>query len=86
MACQFDEDEYRNQQLNKYLDEGDMSDPVSSCCGVPIIENTDLCSDCQEHCSEVEIGAFMHDKHVAYMEDVADAEHEIQRDKDDQFS
>jgi hypothetical protein len=23
---------------------------VSNCCGAEIIENTDLCSDCKEHC------------------------------------
>ncbi len=26
------------------------SEEVSDCCGADIIENTDLCSDCKEHC------------------------------------
>lgn len=26
---------------------------ISNCCGATVIENTDLCSDCKEHC-EVE--------------------------------
>lgn len=25
---------------------------VSNCCGVSLIEETDLCSHCKEHCSE----------------------------------
>ena len=29
---------------------------VSNCCGYPIIENTDICSICLEHCEEVEEG------------------------------
>ncbi len=27
---------------------------VSNCCKAPIIENTDLCSDCKEHCVAVD--------------------------------
>ena len=26
---------------------------VSNCCGAEIIENTDLCTECVEHCSPV---------------------------------
>jgi hypothetical protein len=33
----------------KELGEED-EEPVSNCCGAPIIENTDMCSDCKEHC------------------------------------
>ena len=36
--------------LQKYMDEV----KVSNCCGASIIENTDLCSDCKEHCEVVE--------------------------------
>ena len=28
---------------------------VSDCCGEPIIEDTDFCSFCREHCGEEEI-------------------------------
>ena len=28
---------------------------ISNCCGASLIENTDLCSNCREHCEEVEI-------------------------------
>jgi len=27
------------------------SNLVSSCCGMPVYSNTDICSDCKEHCS-----------------------------------
>jgi hypothetical protein len=26
---------------------------VSNCCAAPIIENTDICKDCREHCATV---------------------------------
>ena len=26
---------------------------VSNCCNAPIIEETDLCSDCKEHCKKI---------------------------------
>lgn len=29
------------------------SDTGSSCCFAPIVENTDICSKCKEHCEEV---------------------------------
>ena len=29
-------------------------EPVSNCCGAPIYENTDICTECKEHCSEEE--------------------------------
>jgi hypothetical protein len=28
---------------------------ISNCCGAPIIENTDLCSQCKEHSAPAEI-------------------------------
>lgn len=30
-----------------------MRDETSNCCNAPIIENTDLCSQCKEHCEAV---------------------------------
>ena len=29
---------------------------VSDCCGATIIEDTDICSECREHCGEMEVG------------------------------
>ena len=84
MSCCFNEDDYRDQQLNKHLAEQEMAEPVSNCCGEPIEENTDICSKCKEHCSEVELGEFMYDAHVAYEEDRSDEQRELERDRDDE--
>ena len=27
---------------------------VSNCCGATVIENTDICSDCTEHCTPID--------------------------------
>jgi hypothetical protein len=35
--------------MNNYEEEEERIE-VSDCCGADIIENTDLCSDCKEHC------------------------------------
>lgn len=48
------EDEYRNKQLDKYLDSRDYE--VSKCCGDYIVEDTDLCNKCNEHCDAISIG------------------------------
>ena len=31
------------------------SDTVSNCCSAPIYEDTDICSDCKEHCDSIEL-------------------------------
>jgi len=28
---------------------------TSNCCGAPVYEETDMCSACKEHCTEVEV-------------------------------
>ena len=37
---------------------------VSNCCGASIIENTDLCSDCKEHCEIVDENEFYEEEHT----------------------
>ena len=78
----FDEDTYKARQLDKYLAEQDMAEPVSNCCGEPIEENIDICSGCKEHCSEVELGEYMYDMREAAECDRADAQRELERDRD----
>ena len=34
---------------------------LSNCCNAPIIENTDLCSDCKEHCEPILKSKFVMD-------------------------
>ena len=74
------EDEYRDNQLNKHLADQEMAELVSSCCGAPLKENTALCSDCKEHCSEVEMGEYMYEERESAMCDKADSERELQRE------
>ena len=83
MSCTFDEDAYRDQQLDKHLAEQEMAEPVSNCCGEPIEENTDICSRCKEHCSEQELGEYIYDTHMAYEEDRADAQRELEREQNE---
>ena len=40
--------------LDVKVDSGIYEESFSNCCGAAIIENTDLCSDCQEHCEIIE--------------------------------
>ncbi|NOQ31139.1 MAG: hypothetical protein GQ570_08465 [Helicobacteraceae bacterium] len=47
MSCTFDEDAYRNQQLNEYLEGRD--DEISNCCSAWFLEDSDICSECLEH-------------------------------------
>ena len=44
----FDEDGYRDRQLNKYLD--DYDENLSNCCDAPICGDSDICCECKEHC------------------------------------
>ena len=41
------QDHQRDLQLADHLDEHSADN--STCCDAPMIENTDLCSDCKEH-------------------------------------
>ena len=43
---------YVSDMVSQAIDalEEEESEEVSDCCGADIIENTDLCSDCKEHC------------------------------------
>ena len=67
------EDEYRDRQLAKYLDEYD--DQLSNCCDAMIYPDTDICSACKEHCVS----------HAEYAEqcrdDIGDAKREEARDE-----
>ena len=37
---------------------------VSNCCGESIIENTDICSDCKEHCEAVDENEFYEEEYT----------------------
>ena len=70
----FNEDDYRDRQLNKHLES--QEEEMSDCCDAPIDEQG-LCSDCREHCTTKA------EREENAMWDKADAEHERRRDEMD---
>lgn len=41
--------------IDKHLEEWEHQDEgLSNCCHAPIVEETDICSDCNEHCERIE--------------------------------
>ena len=68
----FNEDDYRDRQLNKYLES--QEEEMSNCCDAPITDEG-LCSYCDEHVTtEAE-------RQEQAMWERADAEHERRRDE-----
>ena len=64
------EDQWRNQQLNKYLD----YEECSNCCGSSLIDETDICMECNEHCTVVSLEDFRREEKENYLIDKADME------------
>ena len=69
----FNEDEYRDNQLNKHLAEQDVR-ILSNCCGAELLGDTEICSDCIEHCSPTREDEYLADEYENAMCDKADAE------------
>ena len=67
------EDEWRDKQLNEYLNEYD--DQLSNCCDAMIYPDTDICSACKDNCVT----------HAQYQEQLrdgrGDAQYEEARDE-----
>ena len=78
----FDVDSYMDRQLDKHLAQQEMDEVVSNCCGEPIEEDTDICSGCGEHCSEQAMGEYMYDMREAYECDQADAQRELDMERE----
>jgi len=70
----FDEDTYRNNQLDKYLREIS-EEPISNCCGVYVLENTDICSKCLEHCE----ATTAEDRYQDHLNEQADIERDEEK-------
>lgn len=69
----FNEDEYRNNQQKKHLEEDESQN--SNCCNAEIYIG-DICSECSEHCVTVT------EEHENAMWDKGDAERELARESD----
>ena len=45
---------YDDWKLSNPTDDGYGYNMVSNCCGASVCEETDICSDCNEHCEPIE--------------------------------
>jgi len=69
------EDQLRDLELRKYLDEADGN--YSNCCNAPMIEETDICSECGEHSETIT------ESYETAMADRYDAQRELEREQDE---
>ena len=69
----FNEDAYRDKQLNKYLKDCEDSEEVSNCCGVEVYDDTIICKKCKEHCDIISLGEWNEIQYENAMWDKADA-------------
>ena len=70
----FNEDKYMDRKLNKYLDSLEDNEEVSNCCGAELLEETDICSECNEHCGIISLAEWKYEEYENAMCDKADAE------------
>ena len=76
----FNEDEYQSNQLNKYLDQQDLdNEEVSNCCCAPVYTESDICSDCRDHCMVITKAEFLFDEQCSMAEERGDAERDLRR-------
>ena len=65
---------YDNWKLSNPIDDGHYYDMVSNCCGARVCDETDVCSDCKEHCEPIEDYEYEALQRESYLEMMADAE------------
>ena len=76
---EFDEDAYRDSQLNRHLEEQEMNQLVSKCCGELIYDgDNDICLSCREHCTFLTLGEYEYNEYENAMCDKADAQRELE--------
>jgi len=80
----FNEDEYKNNEINKYLAQQEGYEEVSDCCGAEVEYNEDnesyICSNCGSECNIQSLSDFQHDEYENAMEDKADIQRDNERD------
>lgn len=64
---------YDQWKLSNPVDDGYGYDMVSNCCGAIIYDDTDICSECKEHCDIIEDYEYEAIKQENYLEERADA-------------
>ena len=64
---------YDDWKLSNPIDDGYGYDMVSNCCGAVLYDDTDVCSDCKEHCFPIEDYEYDEIQRENYLEMLADA-------------
>ena len=65
---------YDNWKLSNPTDDGYGYNMVSNCCGASVYDDTDICSDCKEHCEQIEDYEYEEIQRENYLEMKADGE------------
>ena len=65
---------YDDWKLSNPIDDGYGYNMVSNCCGASLYEETDVCSDCKEHCEPIEDYEYEEIQRENYLEMMADGE------------
>jgi hypothetical protein len=65
---------YDDWKLSNPYDDGYGYDMVSNCCGARVHDDTDICSECKEHCKPLEDYEYEAARKEAYAEMMADGE------------
>ena len=64
---------YDDWKLSNPIDDGYGYNMVSNCCGAVLYDDTDVCSDCKEHCCAIEDYEYDEIQRQNYLEMLADA-------------
>ena len=65
---------YDEWKLSNPYDDGYGYNMISNCCGAMVYDDTDICSECKEHCEPTEDYEYEAAQREAYEEMQADAE------------
>jgi len=57
-----DYDSYLDRQLEKHNNEQEMAIEVSNCCGEQMIDDSDICTHCGEHCESLPLGEHLYNE------------------------
>ena len=49
-----------DSDLQKHYQNIEMSVEVSNCCGEQIVDETDICSKCKEHCEAISLSEYLY--------------------------
>ncbi len=58
-----------DSDLQKHYQNIEISIEVSNCCGVQIVDETDICSKCKEHCEAISLSEYLYQQEEQAYED-----------------